>query len=364
MLRPFFFSRFFTALVFVLISGGAIGCTIPVFRYALDRWEPDAFELLLPASAVGDTALNQLLRPLRANGKANLKITNSTDASLTAATLRTARLGGQSLWSGPLDATQLDLILDSPARRQIIEKILAGDSVIWVIADDGSPAESAEADRIAKRLQFLQNVAALPIQDPNDPDSQLGPGPPLLLQFTTLRLRRDDPSEALLLKMLAGPSAEVDPLKQSFAAAVFGRGRVLGAWPLSNLDNTALEDACMFLVGRCSCRVKDQNPGWDILLNVDWDQALRQTLTPPTTAAVPTPALPSPDTVQTAPESPDSTFSQSVTLSPEGLVHEVKFNSSEHTLHTSTTIFPSWQLISIAALLAIGAAFVFFSKKS
>ena len=30
----------------------------------------------------------------------------------------------------------------------------------------------------------------------------------------------------------------------------------------------------MFLVGRCSCRMKNENPGWDLLLNVDWDQAL------------------------------------------------------------------------------------------
>lgn len=358
MLRPFYTKRITIALITVLIGGVAIGCTIPVFRYALDRWEPDAFELQLPSSAAGDTALNQLLRPLRANGKANLKITNSTNPDLTTPTLRTARLGGQSLWSGPLDATQLDLILDSPVRHQIVKKILAGDSVIWVIADDGSPAESAEAERITKRLQFLQNVAALPIQDPNDPDSQLGPGPPLLLQFTTLRLRRDDPAEALLLKMLAGPSAEIDPLKQSFAAAVFGRGRVLGAWPLASLDNTALEDACMFLVGRCSCRVKDQNPGWDILLNVDWDQALRKALTPTVATAAP-PASESPE-----PESADSTFPQTITLKSDGLVHEVKSNSPEHSLHTTTTILPSWQLISIATLLAISAAVVFFGKKS
>jgi hypothetical protein len=31
----------------------------------------------------------------------------------------------------------------------------------------------------------------------------------------------------------------------------------------------------MFLVGRCSCRVKNENPGWDLLLNVDWEKALK-----------------------------------------------------------------------------------------
>ena len=32
----------------------------------------------------------------------------------------------------------------------------------------------------------------------------------------------------------------------------------------------------MFLIGRCSCRVKDQNPGWDVLMNVDWAKALEK----------------------------------------------------------------------------------------
>jgi hypothetical protein len=49
---------------------------------------------------------------------------------------------------------------------------------------------------------------------------------------------------------------------------------VLGAWSLDVLDDTALEDASMFLVGRCSCRLKNENPGWDILMNVDWVKAL------------------------------------------------------------------------------------------
>jgi hypothetical protein len=269
-------SLFFALLLLPVFGSSVVGCTIPVFRYALDRWEPDAFELVLPQAAAGDSALSDLLRPLRANGKANLAIVNATAAGITQPELRTARLGGQKLWSGPLDSANLALLLDSPARQALVQHILAGDSVVWVIAEDGSPQDAAEAERVEKRLKFLEQVAALPIQNPDDPDSQLGPGPPLRLKFTSLRLRRDDPAEALLLKMLAGPASEIDPTKQSFAAAVFGRGRVLGAWPLTTLDNANLEDACLFLVGRCSCRVKDQNPGWDILLDVDWDTALKQ----------------------------------------------------------------------------------------
>ncbi|MES2737707.1 MAG: hypothetical protein V4672_15400 [Verrucomicrobiota bacterium] len=255
-----------------LAASTACACTIPVFRYALDRWEADKFHLVLPPSVSQDAAISDLLRPLRANGQANLDITTAPEAA--SATLKHSRASDRNVWSGPLNAQSLGVLLDSPARQQLLKQILAGDSVVWVIAEGGTDADKTEADRIEKRLRFLEQVAALPVQNPNDPDSQLGPGPPLLLKFTALRLRRDDPAEQPLIQMLAGPQGKVDPATTSFAAAVFGRGRVLGAWPLADLDDASLEDACMFLVGRCSCRMKNENPGWDILMNVDWEKAL------------------------------------------------------------------------------------------
>ncbi|HCN79351.1 MAG TPA: hypothetical protein DIT13_19485, partial [Verrucomicrobiales bacterium] len=71
-------------------------------------------------------------------------------------------------------------------------------------------------------------------------------------------------------------------------------------WPLAELDDQALEEASMFLIGRCSCRVKDQNPGWDLLLNVDWDQALKKA--GQNVAAAPPESAPpqAPETVVTA----------------------------------------------------------------
>lgn len=258
----------------LLAASEAECCTIPVFRFALDRWEADKFHLVLPAEVAQDTAVQDLLRPLRANGKANLDITTAREGDLKSAVLRSSRADGRELWAGELNAVSLSALLDSTARQHLLRQILAGDSVIWVIADSGSAADAAAVARIEKRLRFLAQVASLPVQDPHDPDSRLGPGPPLRLKFSTLRLRLDDPAERLLLSMLAGPRKDLDPSHSSFAAAVFGRGRVLGAWPLSLLDDAALEDACMFLVGRCGCRLKNESPGWDILLNVDWEKAL------------------------------------------------------------------------------------------
>jgi hypothetical protein len=271
MLRTSLLLLFTTAL----LRAETCACTIPVFRYALDRWEADHFQLIVPASTSQNPELTDLLRPLRANGKANLDITTAKDAAVVTAELLDSKTHEKSLWKGALDKAALDAVLDSPGRKQLTERILAGESTVWVIVDDGKPESQPEIKRIETRLKFLEQVASLPIQDPNDPDSQLGPGPALKLKFTTLQLRADDPAEKVLIAMLAGPEGKIDPT-QSFAAPVFGRGRVLGAWNLHQLDDASLEDASMFLVGRCSCRLKNENPGWDILMNVDWPQALAE----------------------------------------------------------------------------------------
>lgn len=262
------------ASIILFMTGAASACTIPVFRYALDRWDADRFHLVLPPSVARDALVAEMLRPLRANGKANLDIETSKDPALLRAELRFSTRDQETFWSGVLDQASLNQLIDSPARRKITEHILAGDSIIWVMADHGTPEDEAQAQHLEKRLKFLEQVATLPIQNPNDPDSQLGPGPPLKLKFTLLRFRSDDPAESAFVKMLAGPTGHIDPAQTSYAAVVFGRGRVLGAWPLEDLNDAALEDASMFLVGRCSCRIKNENPGWDILMDVDWEKSL------------------------------------------------------------------------------------------
>ena len=105
----------------------------------------------------------------------------------------------------------------------------------------------------------------------------MGPGPELKVQLSLLRLKRSDPSEAAFLSQLAGPAGLKSlPADQPFIALVFGRGRVLGAWPNDRLNEEFIEESTRFLLGSCSCEVKSRNPGWDLLLRVDWDEELKK----------------------------------------------------------------------------------------
>jgi hypothetical protein len=60
-------------------------------------------------------------------------------------------------------------------------------------------------------------------------------------------------------------------VSQPMAFPVFGRGRALYALVGKGIAPDVIEEACVFLTGGCQCTVKAQNPGVDLIMNVDWN---------------------------------------------------------------------------------------------
>ena len=57
---------------------------------------------------------------------------------------------------------------------------------------------------------------------------------------------------------------------EPMAFPVFGRGRVLYALVGAGVNAENVRHTLDFLVGGCSCTIKRQNPGVDLLLTADW----------------------------------------------------------------------------------------------
>jgi hypothetical protein len=254
----------------------APACTVPVFRYALNHWPADGYELR--ASAVS----------LPTNAVANLTVTPAKDSPAK------LLLGETEVWSGALTKETLAALLDSPVRREVVQRIVHGDSIVWVFVESGNAAADAAAlGVLTERLKYLQSAIELPEQDPNDPTSRLGPGPALAMRFSVVKLSRNDTREAFTLAMLEPKrAAEKTPV----AFPVFGRGRVLAALPQKDLTPDNIEDVCVFLTGACSCQVKEMHMGWDLLIACDWDDALERA--DEERRAVPPPPEIKPETVE------------------------------------------------------------------
>jgi len=174
----------------------AHACSIPVFRYALDRWQADPFALEISATYVKDEAVARFLRNLTDSSPLNLSPSRSDEKGLSRLAFPHAAPDATPAWSGKLDGTTLPRITGSPARAEIVKRILAGECGVWVLVECGQrESDERAAAALEKRLRYLEQVAQVPPIDPNDPTSQLGPGPALRVKFSLLRIQRDNTAE-------------------------------------------------------------------------------------------------------------------------------------------------------------------------
>jgi hypothetical protein len=203
-----------------------------------------------------------------------------------------------NLWAGPLRDAPLRRLLDSPLRREIGKRLLAGESGVWVLIESGDPARDAAAlGLLTRQLRRLETTLELPQLRPGDEVKPERAGaPPLRLAFSVVRLARTDPAERWLLAMLLGMEEDLGGRREPIVFPVFGRGIALYALVGKGITEDNIDKAAGFLVGECSCEVRRQNPGIDLLMTADWETGAElPSLAPPpdqTPAAPPEPPAP------------------------------------------------------------------------
>jgi hypothetical protein len=97
---------------------------------------------------------------------------------------------------------------------------------------------------------------------------------PLRVAFSTLRVRRDDPAEKYLVAMLLNMAGEDEKVQRPVVYPVFGRGRILAVLAGKGITAEAIQEVGEFLCNGCTCNIKGQLPGADLLMAVDWQGRL------------------------------------------------------------------------------------------
>jgi hypothetical protein len=276
------------------------GCEIPVFRYALERLRPETYSVLVyhrgPLSKDQETVLGTLRSgSLDDNGKGNyivetIDLGKPADLGKRPACPASAPLPWVMVcyprsdaavppaWSGPLTAGNVRLIQDSPARQELAKRLLNGETAVWVLVECGDKArDEAVAQSLLNICRKLEKTLKLP-KDPEDKPKEAGEAEPhspgienLRIAFSVLRISRQDPAEAALRSTLFNVDKDIPAQGQPIAFAVFGRGRVFTAFAGSNLNEEAVTERASFLVLPCSCEIKGNLPGFDLMVSSDWE---------------------------------------------------------------------------------------------
>ena len=288
------------SLLLIAVASTAYACNIPVFRYALERWRPDTCELIVlhekELSSEHDKFVNELESATVENdGLANAQVIRTKIDALSGdgyksllkdlgdeaikfpyMIVRTKMGRGQTInhWHGSLDDAKTANLLQSPVRKELNQRLLRGDSIVWLLLrSKNKQKNSATQEMLKKTCEALQKKVTLP-EGIGLPGSELHSEVPLLVKFSVLEIDPTDKKEQFLVKLLTGFEPKAVSDGEPLVVPVFGRGRALEVIPARDLDKNLIENVTLFLSAACSCRVKAQNPGFDLLMTADWETQL------------------------------------------------------------------------------------------
>jgi hypothetical protein len=271
-----------SALILALLATSAFACSVPVFRYALEHWAADGYQVEIAHRGPLSEGDRALVAKLKGSSFTNIAVkeVQSTESSPRVVVKLPASIpAAREVWSAPLNAATVDAVLDSPMRQEIATKLGDGDSGVWVMLESGDKAkDDATAKVLAEELENLASTLALPQLDDQDIKNGLVsvPDEGLRLSFEVLRLSRDNAAEQLLVHTLLATEPDLKDLRgEPMVFPVFGRGRVLYALVGRGINANNLATAAKFLIGSCSCQIKEQNPGMDLLMTADWKTLLK-----------------------------------------------------------------------------------------
>ena len=298
----------------VLFSGtlGAPACDTPVYRYAMYNWaaapyrvycfhrgEPDkdtaqtnrllaelggpsppAANLLFQAVDVAQKAqLDQLPERVRQVWESHAKETLPIHVVFTS--------WGAELSAARLDPAAVPGLADSPLRKSIAELLAKGHVAVFLLLSGPGQAENQRAEKVAREViaKAAANQLGLETETAEEappgvaagqpkgasPDAKPA-GPPNGLQVGLVKLDRSAAAETWLVRSLSTVERDLpEAVGQPLVFAFFGRGRVLPPCIGKGITAENLIDQLALLAGACSCVIKDQNPGVDMLFRWDWE---------------------------------------------------------------------------------------------
>ena len=296
----------------LLFEIAASACSVPVFRYALERWPVSPYGAVVIADAPLTAAEQEAFSFLETasdgetSAPLNLMVRQWTSEELAKSSLakvlpkprdRRAQLHlifpaskgiHPPIWSGALTMAAAKSLMDTPFRKSLAKKIVEGNSGVCILLESGDKArDDAAAKALEGYLAEVTKALALPSGITKvdgsitgdgpanyDPTDQLRSAIPLKVTFTSMRLPRKGVDSILVALLMSLEEDLAEYSDQPMVFAVYGRARVLPPLIGEGITLNNVGEIAAFLVGACSCQVKALNPGVDLLLGHDWDRAV------------------------------------------------------------------------------------------
>jgi hypothetical protein len=274
----------------------APSCSVPVFRYALERWKPEPyrgvvlyrnsmtqqegtlFRQLEQAAFNPDDPLNLLIRKIDVASFSEQKLKELLKGPVpeklpVLAVWYPDKMGTTApAWTIAFTPSIVSAFADSPKRRYLAQSLINGESVVWVFVPSGHAAKDESAKALIQRevdasLAYLTKMPFYILSGSKEKKLTYG--------FPILTLSRTDPKERFFLEMLLKSESDLyEHQDEPMVFPVFGRGRSLGCLFGEYISRDKVQGAISYLAASCSCEVKALNPGMDLLMAAPWDRVV------------------------------------------------------------------------------------------
>lgn len=297
-----FMTRVSSLALVLILSATVFACSVPVFRYAIEHWRPDAYrvfvyhdqdltdddrtllakiesEAKVGANVQAQTVdLRQSLEPI---DKARWDLHSDKPLPQMIVQLPAGIGGGEApVAVANWNANEVDHLIASSKRDEIGKRLVAGE-VVWVFLESDNTDDNDKLFLLLnEQLSIQQETLELPEIDDADLNDLSADPESLEIKFSIVRVSRSDASEKWFVEMLLSIEPDLrdaELVDQAMVFPVFGRGRALYALVGEGINPGMIRDAATFLTGACQCTVKAENPGVDLLIPMPWDNLIKVT---------------------------------------------------------------------------------------
>lgn len=290
--------------VVITTAAALIACETPVYRFAMYRWEPAAYsvyylhegepstdhqavldrfaELQFGSDASSAESVNiDVVDVDTSDVDVNVHLPPSVSAvwqevGSTLPTFLVIAPGGRLLHTGELNLDDANALVDSPARQSASRLLdLEHVAVFYLLESEDDDDANDTARRAIRDVIDLAEAGLLVADEPLSgvlhPDENNGnEDVDATMMLATVSVSRDDPAERWLVRMLLHVEEDLEGLSEPMVFPVFGRGRALEPFIGGGITTDNLTGAVTYVTGSCSCEIKEQNPGMDLLTRWDW----------------------------------------------------------------------------------------------
>jgi len=292
-------------------------CQVPVFRYSLERWYADNYiiqiinhgqleeeniklvESMARQATDEEDMVNFIVQLIDVdNPPEKFKVTEKMKerkAPWMQVIYPYDSRAVRPAWEADLSEENFKKIISSPIRIEIAKRILEGESAVWILLKSGNEEKDKVAETVLrKQLKVMTETLELP--EDYEKDSQFNAATEIKMKivFSLVVLDLKDEKEEFFISSLVNSESEPMPEGEPMAIPIFGRGRTYWALVGKGINESNISDNCKFISGPCGCEVKRDNPGMDLVFQVNWDKRIKGSVIPENTLPdiLPAPGIP------------------------------------------------------------------------